>query len=272
MTGPYTPEVRPRPLRALALVCSVAALAIVAGSPPADAAPPDARSFDGLPVVGALFAGASVTGVHFCTASVVHSPHRDLLVTAAHCLSGTGDGLYFAPMYHDGTAPFGMWKVVAAYASQRWLHDQDPHQDVAFLAVAPHDRRGKRLEVEDVTGADRLVVSSGFRLRATLVGYPIGSGGRPITCSNEVYDHLGYPGFDCGGYVGGTSGGPWITHLDRRTRSGDVAGVIGGLHQGGCTPSISYSPYFDASTAAVYQQAVRHGHGDTLPSAGSDGC
>jgi V8-like Glu-specific endopeptidase len=253
-----------------------AALAALAPAPLSNAATvptvPDARSFGGLPAVGALFTGPSDSGLHFCTASVVHSPGHDLLITAAHCLSGTGRGLYFAPMFHDGTAPFGMWEVVAAYAGRRWVHDRDPRDDVAFLAVAPRIRAGKRTELEDVVGANRLVVSTGFRARATLVGYPIGSGGRPITCSNEVYDHLGYPGFDCGGYVGGTSGGPWITHLDRRTRSGDVAGVIGGLHQGGCTPSISYSPYFDASTAAVYQQAVRHGHGDTLPSAGSDGC
>ena len=175
-------------------------------------------------MVGPLFTGPSDTGLHFCTASVVHSPAHDLLITAAHCLSGTGAGLSFVPMFHDGAAPFGMWKVVAAYASRRWLSGRDPREDVAFLVVAPRVRKGKRIEVEDVVGADRLVVSSAIPSRATLVGYPIGTGGRPITCTNGVYDHLGYPGFDCGGFVGGTSGGPWITHLDRSTALGRRVG------------------------------------------------
>ena len=46
------------------------------------AAPPTAQSAR----VGALFVagrGDDLGGRHFCTASVVHSPHRDLIVTAA---------------------------------------------------------------------------------------------------------------------------------------------------------------------------------------------
>ena len=37
--------------------------------------------------VGALFVHSS-GGNHFCTASVVASPGRDLLITAAHCING----------------------------------------------------------------------------------------------------------------------------------------------------------------------------------------
>ncbi len=54
--------------------------------------------------VGALFADGS----HFCTASVVHSEAGDLVLTAAHCVR---DGMTFAPGYHDGVTPFGMWTV-----------------------------------------------------------------------------------------------------------------------------------------------------------------
>jgi hypothetical protein len=38
--------------------------------------------------VGALFEH-DLGGNHFCTASVVPSPGRDLLITAAHCITGT---------------------------------------------------------------------------------------------------------------------------------------------------------------------------------------
>jgi V8-like Glu-specific endopeptidase len=232
---------------------------------------PSARSFDGLPQVGALFSGSDA-GPHFCTASVVRSPAHNLLITAAHCLEGTGTNVRFVPMYHDGFAPYGTWAVEAAYVSPSWLTSRDPHEDFAFLTVAPHTLHGKKVNVEDVVGGDRLGTTGGFAVRATVVGYPLGTGGRPIECTNGVYDHLGFLAFDCDGYVNGTSGGPWLIDANRATRRGALYGIIGGLHQGGCTPDISYSSYFGAATTATYQRAVHGAPGDIVPAAGSDGC
>jgi V8-like Glu-specific endopeptidase len=260
-----------------ALAWGLAAAVVLGGCGPAatptppPASRPSATAFDGLPQVGALFAGSSDDGLHFCTASVVHSPAHDLIVTAAHCLSGAGTDLAFAPMYHDGVAPFGTWAVEAAYVGAGWLASRDPHQDVAFLTVAPEEHGGRTVEVEDTTGADRLVVSSGLAARATVVGYALGTGGRPVTCTTAVYDHAGYRAFDCDGFAAGTSGSPWIADAGRNGR-GELIGVIGGLHQGGCTASTSYSSSFDAATLALYRRAERGGPGDTVPAAGSDGC
>jgi V8-like Glu-specific endopeptidase len=240
--------------------------------------------FDGLPEVGALFSGPSDAGTHFCTATVVHSPRRDLLVTAAHCLSGNASDLLFVPRYHDGIAPSGTWRVTAAYASTRWLDGHDPRADVAFLTVAPEERDGRTVDIEDVVGAARLAVPGATRFRATVVGYPLGTGGLPITCTNRVGEHHGYLSFACGGFVAGTSGGPFLT-----TRAGtattsshgatvtdarqeQLVGVIGGLHQGGCTPEVSYSATFGSATTALYRTATSGAPGDTLPAAGSDGC
>lgn len=234
--------------------------------------PPSATSFSGLPQVGALFAGSAQGGVHFCTASVVHSPEHDLIVTAAHCLSGTGSNLVFVPGYHDGIMPFGSWTIVAAYVSSRWLRNQDPQADFAFLTVEPQEQSGKTVNVEDVVGSDQLVTSRGFRVQATVIGYPVGTDGSPIMCANETYRHRGYPTFACNGFVDGTSGSPWIMDLDPRSRRGDLYGVIGGLHQGGCTPQISYSSYFDSVTKAVYDRAISGVPGDNVPSARSSGC
>jgi len=243
---------------------------------PATAAPavprPVATPFTGLSQVGALFGGPVEGATHFCTASVVHSPRHDLLVTAAHCLSGTGSTLVFAPGYHDGDLPYGSWTVVAAYVSPAWSVHHDPQADVAFLTVAPQQRSGRAANVEDVVGADRLVVSRGFHVRATVVGYPLGAGGRPLTCTIGTYDHAGFPAFDCDGYVGGTSGSPWITESDPATHRGELYGVIGGLHQGGCTPQTSYSSYFGPGVQALYDRANLGGPGDDVPAAGSDGC
>ncbi|HXX88894.1 MAG TPA: trypsin-like serine protease [Acidimicrobiales bacterium] len=231
-----------------------------------------ATRFDGLAQVGPLFVGPSDAGPHICTASVVDSPHHDLVATAAHCLSGPGTDLSFAPMYHDGVAPFGTWQVQAAYVSPGWIATRDPHEDVAFLLLAPQRRNGRIVDVEDLTGANTLVVSQGYGVEATVVGYALGVGGRPVTCTGPVSDSGGYPTFGCDGFVDGTSGGPWITGVDPATHGGDLYGVIGGLHQGGCTSSVSYSSYFDATTQALYLRAVQGGAGDEVPAAGSDGC
>jgi len=268
---------RPRGSQRIGLWC-LGAVLFLAGcttTPTVSSGPvlrPAATSFSGLPQVGPLFAGSVQGGVHFCTASVVHSPGHDLLVTAAHCLFGTGSDLVFAPGYHDGITPFGSWTIRAAYVSSRWLTDRDPQADFAFLTVEPQQRSGETVDVEDVVGADELVTSRGLRAQVTVVGYPLGTGGKPITCANQTYDHGGYPTFDCDGYVDGTSGSPWIAHFDPGTGRGDLYGVIGGLHQGGCTPETSYSSYFGPSTKAVYDRAISGGPGDDVPSAGGDGC
>lgn len=233
---------------------------------------PAASPSNGLPQVGALFSGPADGSVHFCTASVVHSPGHDLLVTAAHCVAGTGTNLVFVPDYHDGVSPFGSWSVTAAYVSPRWLANQDPQADLAFLAVASHHQSGQAVNVEDIVGADRLVTAQGFRVQATVVAYPLGMGGKPITCTNETHEQDGYPTFECDGYVDGTSGGPWLTNLDPVTQRGDLYGVIGGLHQGGCTPQVSYSPHFSSEAVATYQRAINGGPGDDVASAASDGC
>src|SRR5262249_44476971 len=66
------------------------AAAYEAGAGPAITA--QAKAFAGTPAVGALFTTSGrndLLGSHFCTASVVDSPHRDLVLTAAHCVSRT---------------------------------------------------------------------------------------------------------------------------------------------------------------------------------------
>src|SRR5690348_8006553 len=58
-------------------------------APQAQPALVSAKPFEGAPAVGALF---QVTpgglGRQFCTATVVASPGKDLVITAAHCVYG----------------------------------------------------------------------------------------------------------------------------------------------------------------------------------------
>lgn len=248
----------------------VVVLAAVFGVVPltaADAALPVARHVPSIRTVGPLFVSALGLGPllqlpHYCSASVIHSPGHNLVITAAHCVYGNGFGIEFAPGYSDGAMPYGVWSVRNAYVDPAWKSDRDPKFDVAVLELAA--RAGRN--VEDVTGpAPRLGRAPQLGARVTVDGYVAGSGGTPITCHAPVrYTHR-YPRFGCRGYADGVSGGPWLA-------AGRVVGVTGGLHQGGCTPSISYSAPFGRRVAALLARARAGGPGDAVPLAGPDGC
>jgi V8-like Glu-specific endopeptidase len=206
--------------------------------------------------VGALFVRGSSSD-HFCTASVVASPGRDLLITAAHCIhAGKGGGyrqdIVFVPGYRDGQAPFGVWTPERLVVAPQWISDSDPDLDVGFVVLAPRD--GKN--IEDVLGANRLGFDPGYENLVRVTGYP-SSAGAPITCINWTSRQSATQlRFECGGFTGGTSGSPWVTHFDRQTRTGTIIGVIGGYQQGGDTDAVSYSSYLGPAIQRLYQQAI----------------
>ncbi len=234
------------------------------GEPPGIQA---AHHFSGTPAVGPLFPPGG--GVHTCTASVVNSPPGNVLITAAHCISGTAHGYTFAPGYHKGVQPFGTWMVVGVYANPEWIGHQAPQGDYAFLEVAPHQVAGRPVQIQEVTGGNQLGTAPAPGERVTIPAYIAGRDDDPITCAARVYFRARYPAFNCDSYVGGSSGSPWLW----RSRHGwVVVGVIGGLFQGGCYPWSSYSPAFGQMTAQAYAHAITGASPSTLPPAGSDGC
>jgi V8-like Glu-specific endopeptidase len=202
--------------------------------------------------VGALFDG---TGDHFCTASVISSPRGNLLITAAHCIHGGRSEDYrtdlaFVPGYHDGVRPYGTWSVTAAFVDPQWAANSDPDLDVGFLTVAPQDGR----QIAEVVGANRLATNQGFTNIVKVIGYP-NDQQRPIACTNHTVMHSSSQmRFDCDGYADGTSGSPWLANYDPEMGTGDVIGVIGGYDQGGSTPDISYTAYFNADVQHLYDQ------------------
>ena len=214
------------------------------------------QDFPGTAAVGALFTtSAGKLGHHFCTASVISSPHGDLVITAAHCMSGTS-GVVFVPGYNRGATPYGVWTVTKVYVDHSWRASADPDDDVAFLQV---DQPGSIVPIEDVTGAEQVATGTPARQLVEAIGYP-DSGTEPIVCQNWTREPMSDQlEFDCGGYTDGTSGGPFLADVNQQTGQGTVIGVIGGYEQGGLTPQISYSPMFGANVAALYQLAVAGG-------------
>jgi hypothetical protein len=253
---------------AVALTLAAIALSVPATSA-SSASRPAATTFGGTPTVGALF----ITGLfplHICTASVVRSADRSVIMTAAHCVrSGSGEGYEFAPAFHDGKAPYGMWRVTAAYAAPGWIRHFDTRDDFAFLLVSPKRINGRMRDLQDVTGGNQLGRTPSAGSTATVFGYPLGIGGSGIRCRSSVYRRAPFSGFNCNGFRDGTSGGPWLAgHGNDR----QVVGVIGGLHQGGCTAAQLYAaPLGDAAHRAL-QRAGHRGRADRFPAPPGDGC
>jgi V8-like Glu-specific endopeptidase len=211
------------------------------------------QPFDGIAAVGALFGESSgMIRSHFCTASVVDSPHGDLAITAAHCVTGTSGQIAFVPGYANGTEPYGVWQVTRVYTDAAWQSAQDPDDDVAFLRLSAAPGGAP---VEAVTGAEHVAtgVAAGGLVR--VIGYP-DAANQPVSCVN--WTKLFSPTqleFDCGGYTNGTSGGPFLADVSASSGQGTVIGVIGGYEQGGDLPQVSYSAAFGAAVAVLYQAA-----------------
>jgi V8-like Glu-specific endopeptidase len=221
--------------------------------------PPAGQPFSGIPAVGALFSTDGGSNGHYCTASVVHSPSRDMVITAAHCIHDGEDGDYqsdvaFVPGYHDGQSPYGVWVPTRMVVDPRWIASSDPELDVGFLIV---HRVGDNAHIEDVTGANQLGGTASPRGPIRVTGYP-DTLDEPITCQRAVaWEDGDQPRFDCAAFSDGTSGAPWVVDADPRTQLGTVVGVVGGYQLGGESDDVSYSPVFGDAVHSLYAAALR---------------
>ncbi|MFG3114462.1 trypsin-like serine peptidase [Streptomyces sp. NPDC048197] len=237
----------------------------------ADPVPPPSHPFDGLPQVGTFFWTDGTNTGRFCGGTVVRSPLRNLVVTAAHCLRAPDPKrhLSFVPQYHDGLKPHGIYPVDRIYLDQRY-YDLGTNGGARWdYAIVRLGARADGAEVEDVTGGYDLVPYPGYDHRdVRLIGYPGSSDTthpKPLDCTSSTHRYTSTdpaaPGdfleIACAGYIGGTSGGPFLV---RDFTGYALIGVIGGYHTGGDFPDVSYSSYFTLDTLALYLHAVR---GDT---------
>ncbi|MFI9353041.1 trypsin-like serine peptidase [Streptomyces lydicus] len=205
--------------------------------------------------VGAVFEKDD-SGDHFCTASVVQSPGRNMLITAAHCAydaeaGSTVNDLVFAPDYRDGDEPTGLWKVKKVIIDDRWAKSQDEDLDVAFLILDKKD--GK--QIQDVLGGNTLGIDRGFDNEVKITGYPT-SRDTPISCQNRTTKYSDTQmRIQCTDFEGGTSGSPWLADYDPKSHTGTVIGVLGGHEGGGDQDDVSYAAYFDDDVAVLYRRA-----------------
>ena len=239
----------------LAVAATVLGIALVPGTGTASGVPAPSRVRAQSPAIGPLFTTQSGHLVsHFCSASVVDSPTGNLVLTAAHCLTGRSlAGIGFVPGYAHGKAPYGIWTVTKVIVDQNWQSSADPDDDYAFLVVK---RAGTPARVQDITGAEAVGIGQPAGEIVTVTGYP-NDLDAPISCDNDAlaYSSTQFE-FNCDGYTNGTSGGPFLAGVLSPGGPGVVVGVIGGFEQGGLTPSVSYAARFGQRMAQLYRTAV----------------
>ncbi|MFF9896323.1 trypsin-like serine peptidase [Streptomyces longispororuber] len=222
---------------------------------------PSATYYKGTKTVGVLYYVDSGMKAHSCTAGVVHSPRGNLILTAGHC--GPGKKHAFVPQYRTGTPaasqPHGVWAVDRFFKDPRHTAT-GPGSDLDFgFATVKPDRAGRQLE--QVTGANTLARTPGYRVRVTVIGYPkarYDAKDQAVMCRAGTTRLPGYRQLrmECGGLHGGTSGGPWLLDFDERTGTGRVVGTIGGVGGGGPSSAVSYAPLFDDEVFKLYDDAV----------------
>src|SRR5690348_15463711 len=148
----------------------------------------DSQAFAGAPAVGALFTTSKGRlGQHFCTASVVDSPAGDLLLTAAHCVSGVSGTIDFVPGYDNGSRPYGVWTVTKVYVDRAWRSSSSQDDDFAFLRVS---NPRSSIPIEDETGADKLLTGTpAAHQMVQVIGYP-NTSNQPVTCQNRLREPM----------------------------------------------------------------------------------
>jgi V8-like Glu-specific endopeptidase len=231
--------------------------------------------FEGIKEVGTFYwADRNADGelyYRFCAGTVVPSPGKNLVLTAAHCFDSADrqQNMVFVPQHSKNKPqPHGIFPIAKGqiYADPRYMRrggDKDfTDLDFAILKTEP---RSDGRELQDVVGAIPIGYSTAFdHPKTRVIGYPgFKAKQDPLDCTSPMRkfstgDAEGWKGgtfsqIDCDGYVSGTSGGPFIT---AGSENPQVVGVTAGWMTGGHSADTSYSSYFDGDLKRIYEAAV----------------
>lgn len=178
-----------------------------------------------------------------CSASVVNSENRSVVVTAAHCLLDFGRSkasprsALFVPADRGWAQqrPYGVWAAVEYLIPQNFLDNAEVAStgavsgsgwttDYAFLVM--ETRQGQR--IQDVTGG--LGIAFGVPVQQlTQLGYPTAApfdGSSPYLCASTAWQQGWAAGYQhlCD-MTPGSSGGAWLAYYDRQLGAGYVVAV-----------------------------------------------
>lgn len=209
---------------------------------------------------GKLFFNGYGADNAYCSASVLNTPSKSVIITAAHCVYSSGEGwaknAVFVPEYDRTQAdpdPVGAWTARSIRTFDSWRADQtDYRNDVAYVTL--NDGGDTDKPVVDVVGGHGLAWGGSYVFRATIFGYPTNKTnpdgrGSVHSCVRTTEESEGNMVRTEGCNFGrGASGGPWLYRYDEATGLGYVRSVtslwrpLGGVNRG---------PYFTDSVKTM---------------------
>ncbi len=127
-----------------------------------------------LPTHGKVFGLLPGFGGYSCSATVVSTASRSVVMTAGHCVYDprtrvAAKRLTFVPAYADGARPFGRWTASTARSTQEWIRRENFDFDYATLTMRP---LGGAL-IEDVVGGRPLATDTPREQIYNAYGYPV---------------------------------------------------------------------------------------------------
>ncbi|HXA30094.1 MAG TPA: hypothetical protein VN193_15240 [Candidatus Angelobacter sp.] len=199
-----------------------------------------------------------------CSAAVINAPNKSLIVTAAHCIhSGGSNGHFyswfsFAPMYDNGSMPFGAWGWRSAWVPDVWTKTGDFQYDFGVIVLATHNGN----YVQDIAGSLGYLANAPHKQHWHIEGYPKGgsfTGADMVECTaswaadGEQGETIG-AGCDM---AAGALGGPWITNFSGNSGAGknQVNGVSSYKQSNPDEPEAVYSGQFNNMFVDVYNGA-----------------
>ncbi len=212
-------------------------------------------------VNGAIFISEGAGfGYGRCSGTSVVSPHRNVVITAGHCVYDEGiwsDRKWvFVPGYHHGERPFGTFTAHWLGTTPAWHGHGNENYDVG-AAVVGRNEKGQTLAA--AVGADRVATGRSPNQTFDVYGYPVErpfNGGTLQVCRGARFEghdfgSLFEPGpldlaISCDDSAGG-SGGGWV--ID--------GNVINSVTTYGypSDPATNFGPYFGEDVAALYSRA-----------------
>jgi len=212
-----------------------------------------------------------------CTASLVNSSSKKLLVTAAHCLhGGKGGGWHGNYMFTPNAGPHGgqqMFPGGVARVFNDWIANANPDDlsasdianDVGFLTINTSVLPPALVNLVAQYGGHGFGHSNLGSFDATIVGYPANPGNNfiPQSCISKVETAAPF-GFgkvlqakECSFVNGhGASGGPWLQLYDATTGVGWVNSVTSGSP---LNSTVLRGPRFDDRVYEMYTTANNDG-------------
>ena len=166
---------------------------------------------------------------HFCTAQVISGPPKNLIVTAAHCVSDPYSltphkDWVFVPGEMSGIKPYGEFQYSLAVVGTGWINSPGNHRyDVALVSL---QNDAQNNPVSFYTGTLGLMLNLPYTQQLTLMGYsttnvPAGKSTTVNTGQSFYFDDTSicpaFSGTDIlliGSSFGpGASGGAWINQF-----------------------------------------------------------